>query len=145
MQESKEEVWSAALGALLHLTVKAGKPDRAAMQSLPPRVLAALLRCCIRFHWCASACWATAGIANGLPALSHDHRDSQSNASIKLGLQERVCELHWTAWPAALRIACVYRSEQTHCHLVRMTANLLYAPVAGSNGDKHADSTHLPT
>lgn len=49
--ESSEVVWLAALGVLLHMTVEDGKPDRAALEALPPQVLSALLRRCQEFHW----------------------------------------------------------------------------------------------
>jgi hypothetical protein len=50
-EERREEVWLAALGALLHLTVVDGHPHRRFLQSLSPLVLSSLLRCCHLYHW----------------------------------------------------------------------------------------------
>lgn len=50
-EERKEQVWRAALGALLQLSVVNGRPDRLALQAISPLVLSALLRCSALYHW----------------------------------------------------------------------------------------------
>ena len=52
-REGAEEVWRAALGALLHLTTAAGRPVAEWASGLPPAAAAELLRCAERFRWCA--------------------------------------------------------------------------------------------
>ncbi len=50
-REAAEEVWRAALGALLHLTVAAGRFVAAWLAGLPPAAAAELLRCAKRYRW----------------------------------------------------------------------------------------------
>ena len=52
-QEASEEVWAAALGCLLHLTVAGGQPNKGLLLGLPMQALALLLRRCSDFGWCA--------------------------------------------------------------------------------------------
>ena len=70
-KEGAEEVWRAALGALLHLTTAAGRPVAAWASGLPPAAAAELLRCAERFRWCALSCEPRSACAAAALCLHH--------------------------------------------------------------------------
>ena len=51
--DEAEEVWTAALGSFLQLTVENGEPDLVNLQSVPTSILSAFLDKCVKYNWYA--------------------------------------------------------------------------------------------